>query len=33
VVSGQIAGLPGRKALCTMCVVVGQGMAGVIEAV
>jgi acetyl-CoA acetyltransferase family protein len=29
----QVAGQPGRKALCTMCVGVGQGMAGVIEAV
>ncbi|MBD3223053.1 3-oxoadipyl-CoA thiolase [bacterium] len=29
----QIAGKTGRRALCTMCIGVGQGIAGVIEAV
>ena len=29
----QIAGQAGRRALCTMCIGVGQGIAGVIEAV
>jgi 3-oxoadipyl-CoA thiolase len=29
----QIAGQAGRRALCTMCIGVGQGVAGVIEAV